>query len=218
MASPMLSVLLIDFPSTQVMVFLLGAFLIVVGIVGGGFELKEMKVPSVARVPRIIAGVAGAVLIAFSLGLLPQHSNSPQAPRVDAPQTSHVDSPPSPQAQAPQAAPAQPTHVDSSPAARVDSAQAPGAGSAENGEPFFMTRRITASDLAGKSPAEARLMRNEIYARKGRRFKDSALQQYFDAQSWYHPQYSPADFPPGALSVIQQQNIAILQQYEQEHP
>jgi hypothetical protein len=214
MASPMLSVLLIDFPSTQVMVFLLGAFLIVVGIVGGGFELKEIKVPSVARIPRIIAGVTGAALIAFALGLLPQHSNSPQAPRVDAPQTpAHVDSPPqsqTPQPQTPQAGPARPTHVDSAQASPVASPQA--------GEPFFMTRRITPNDLAGKSQSEARLMRNEIYARKGRRFKDPTLQQYFDAQSWYHPQYSPEDFPPGALSVVEQQNIIMLQSYEQGHP
>jgi YARHG domain len=203
MASPMLSVALIDFPSTQVMVFLLGAFLIVVGIVGGGFELKEIKIPSVARIPRIIAGVAGAVLIAFSLGLLPTHGNSPQAPQAQAPQVQ------TPQAQTPQTRPAQPTQVDSSPAPRVDSAQA--------GEPFFMTRKITASDLAGKSQAQARLMRNEIYARKGRRFKDPTLQQYFDAQSWYHPQYSPEDFPPGALSTVQQQNILILQSYEEGH-
>jgi hypothetical protein len=207
MASPMLSVLLIDFPSTQVMVFLLGAFLIVVGIVGGGFELKEIKVPSVARIPRIIAGVTGAALIAFALGLLPQHSNSPQAPRVDTGQapTPHVESPP-----APQAGPARPTHVDSAQASPVASPQA--------GEPFFMTRRITPNDLAGKSQSEARLMRNEIYARKGRRFKDPTLQQYFDAQSWYHPQYSPEDFPPGALNVVEQQNIIMLQSYEQGHP
>jgi hypothetical protein len=218
MAPPILNVLLIDFPSTQVMVFLLGAFLIVVGIVGGGFELKEIKVPSVARIPRIIAGVAGAALIAYSLGLLPQHSNSPQAPRVDASQTpAHVDSQPqsqAPQAQTPRAGPAQPTHVDSSPAP----SQAPHIDSAQGGEPFFMTRRITANDLAGKSQSDARLMRNEIYARKGRRFKDPNLQQYFDGQSWYHPQYSPEDFPPGALSVIQQGNIAILQRYEEGRP
>jgi len=68
LTSNIVNVILIDLPSTQVMGFLLGAFLLVVGIVGGGFELKEMKISKVARAPRILAGVAGTVLIIFSLG------------------------------------------------------------------------------------------------------------------------------------------------------
>lgn len=47
------------------------------------------------------------------------------------------------------------------------------------------TRRITNEDLKRLSKEECRLARNEIYARHGRRFHDSQLQEYFDAQSWY---------------------------------
>lgn len=36
--------------------------------------------------------------------------------------------------------------------------------------------------------------RNEIYARHGRGFKDSALQSYFDSKPWYTREYSPEEF------------------------
>ncbi|MCP4698739.1 MAG: YARHG domain-containing protein, partial [Gammaproteobacteria bacterium] len=53
--------------------------------------------------------------------------------------------------------------------------------------PVNSTRRLTSADLQGKSKKALRLMRNEIFARRGFCFKpDGKLRQYFDRQSWYH--------------------------------
>ena len=51
--------------------------------------------------------------------------------------------------------------------------------------PDSNTRYLTREDLAGLSAEECRIARNEIYARHGRRFKDEALQSYFDGKDWY---------------------------------
>jgi hypothetical protein len=47
--------------------------------------------------------------------------------------------------------------------------------------------RLTRSMLRDLSPAQLRIARNEIYARRGRFFRDPALAQYFGRFSWYHP-------------------------------
>jgi len=41
------------------------------------------------------------------------------------------------------------------------------------------------SDLDSKTPKELRLLRNEIYARHGRKFKSKDLTETFSKQSWY---------------------------------
>lgn len=43
------------------------------------------------------------------------------------------------------------------------------------------SRYLTDSDVRGLSANELMLARNEIYARHGRKFKDSELQNYFTA-------------------------------------
>ena len=48
---------------------------------------------------------------------------------------------------------------------------------------FFNTNVILAADA-----------RNEIYARKGRKFHSIELQQYFAAKEWYVPIYEPEYF------------------------
>ena len=45
------------------MSFIFGALLLAVGILGGGFEVKEVKVSNVTTSGRILAGVVGAVFI-----------------------------------------------------------------------------------------------------------------------------------------------------------
>jgi hypothetical protein len=47
------------------MSFLFGAILLAVAILGGGFEIKEIKVSNVTTSVRIIAGIVGAVFIAL---------------------------------------------------------------------------------------------------------------------------------------------------------
>lgn len=55
-----------------------------------------------------------------------------------------------------------------------------------------------------------RLAKNEIYARHERRFKDPALQAYFDAKSWYIGSIEPEDFNESVLNEIERKNIEIL--------
>src|SRR5215467_6092059 len=53
--------------------------------------------------------------------------------------------------------------------------------------PFYYTREIAPSDLDGRTLRELSLMRNTIYARAGNKFRRKWLNDYFSAQSWYHP-------------------------------
>ena len=46
---------------------------------------------------------------------------------------------------------------------------------------------ITEEMVNGLFVEDLRVLRNEIYARRGRIFKDKELQKYFEAQAWYRP-------------------------------
>jgi hypothetical protein len=86
--------------------------------------------------------------------------------------------------------------------------------SAPSEEPTFMTRRLTADDLVGKSAHDLELMRNEIYARHGRMFVRADLQRYFDSQPWYKAKYSPDSFPAELLTPVQKHNVAVISEAE----
>jgi len=55
--------------SVNALILGLGAVLLLVGILGGGFELKEFKVPKVGPAPRVIATIAGAFFVLLGMGL-----------------------------------------------------------------------------------------------------------------------------------------------------
>jgi hypothetical protein len=69
--------------------------------------------------------------------------------------------------------------------------------------------RLTRDMLLTLSPAQLRIARNEIYARRGRFFRDPALAQYFGRFSWYRP-YS-WEVP---LSAVEQANVALIASLE----
>ena len=56
------------------------------------------------------------------------------------------------------------------------------------------SRYIAESELYGLSDWELRIARNEIYARHGRKFASSDLNEYFNSKSWYHGTISGDDF------------------------
>ena len=61
---------------------------------------------------------------------------------------------------------------------------------------------------------EIRIARNEIYARHGRRFNDSELQEYFDSLSWYYGYIEPEDFvETEELSKLERKNARFLAKY-----
>ena len=71
------------------------------------------------------------------------------------------------------------------------------------------TRALTAADVAGLTPEQARLARNEIFARHGLRFKDPGLQAYFGSLPWYRPTSDSVD-----ISAVEKANVALLQSAE----
>jgi len=79
---------------------------------------------------------------------------------------------------------------------------------------WLSERYVTEADLVGKSAQELSIMRNSIYARKGRIFNSPELQSYFDTQPWYNPRYSPENFPNSLLSPLEIENAAVILDYQ----
>jgi YARHG domain len=71
-------------------------------------------------------------------------------------------------------------------------------------------RYLTSEELQGLSADQLVIIRNEIFARRGRYFKDDALRTYFLQFPWYQP-YA-WDVP---LSPIEQANLKLVQSFEQ---
>jgi hypothetical protein len=72
-------------------------------------------------------------------------------------------------------------------------------------------RVIAASELTGRSKAELRVMRNEVYAHHGRVFQSGDLHDYFSLKPWY--QQNP-NYTDGLLSDVDKENIRVIQEYE----
>ncbi len=72
---------------------------------------------------------------------------------------------------------------------------------------------LTRSLLQGLFVEDASSMRQEIYARRGKVFKEPWLQKYFASFEWYKP--DPA-FSESSLSDIEKKNIATLLAYEKK--
>ena len=71
-------------------------------------------------------------------------------------------------------------------------------------------RYLTPEELQGLSADQLVIVRNEIFARRGRYFKDDALRVYFSQFPWYQP-YA-WDVP---LSPTEQANVKLVQSFEQ---
>jgi len=75
--------------------------------------------------------------------------------------------------------------------------------------PQSNVRPITREELRGLSLDQLRIARNEIYARRGRFFRDPALAAHFQKFSWYKP--FAWDVP---LSAVEQANVKLIQSME----
>jgi len=71
---------------------------------------------------------------------------------------------------------------------------------------------IDQSALEGMSAEEARIARNEIYARHGLIFQSEDLQEYFSSQAWYSGTVSSVDSIE--LSEVEAENIQTIVNYE----
>lgn len=71
---------------------------------------------------------------------------------------------------------------------------------------------IEEDDLNGLFIEDLRVLRNEIYARHGRVFKDAELQKYFASQTWYTPD---PEFSDDKLSELEFRNITTIKKAEE---
>lgn len=69
---------------------------------------------------------------------------------------------------------------------------------------------LSEDDVSFLSDADKRIAVNEIYARHGRKFNDSELQQHFNQCSWYTGTVDPASFNENVLSATEKYNIQLL--------
>jgi hypothetical protein len=70
-------------------------------------------------------------------------------------------------------------------------------------------RLLTAQELKVLDKAQLRNARNEIYARRGRKFVRKEVANYFNQFDWYRPQYGEVE-----LTFIEAQNVALIQKFE----
>ena len=75
------------------------------------------------------------------------------------------------------------------------------------------TKPITRALLQGLFVEDVRKMRDEIYARHGKVFKDPWTQKYFASFEWYK---ADAKFDEASLSPIEKQNVATIVAYEKK--
>jgi hypothetical protein len=75
------------------------------------------------------------------------------------------------------------------------------------------TRPITRAVLQGLFLEDVKKMREEIYARHGKIFKDKWTQKYFASLDWYkaNPNYSDA-----SLSAVEKRNLVVIAGYEKK--
>jgi hypothetical protein len=71
-------------------------------------------------------------------------------------------------------------------------------------------RLLTPEELEPLSKIELRNARNEIYARRGRKFVRKEVRDYFSQFDWYRPQFGEVE-----LTYIENRNVALIKQYEQ---
>ncbi len=72
-------------------------------------------------------------------------------------------------------------------------------------------KRVTDNDLRGYGNWQLTLMRNEIYARKGRPFNNRDVRSYFLRQSWYRPDNN---FTEGRLTRLENDNATYIRNYQ----
>lgn len=94
---------------------------------------------------------------------------------------------------------------------RADNAAAPAAAAGQPGLLFgdSNARHLTRSELQKLSAEQLQIARNEIFARKGRYFKDDRLNSYFAKFSWYQP--AAWDVP---LNPVEKANVDLIRSIE----
>lgn len=77
---------------------------------------------------------------------------------------------------------------------------------------FLSTRYIGYEDIMNYDKGQLRVLRNSIYARHGRIFKDKNLRTYFNSLSWYKGIHK--EIPARELNKYEKANIEFLKKHE----
>ena len=94
----------------------------------------------------------------------------------------------------------------------TDGVEDPGPDRGENGFIFPLSDRrlIAPEELDGLSREELRIARNEIFARRGRKFKTRSLKRHFSQFPWYRPHSWNV-----ALNAVERANVELIKLLEQ---
>lgn len=76
--------------------------------------------------------------------------------------------------------------------------------------PDSNSRYLTESDISGLSLQQLNYAKNEIYARRGRKFGSVELQEYFGSKSWYRGTIEPSQFTNDMLNDYEIKNADLL--------
>ena len=76
--------------------------------------------------------------------------------------------------------------------------------------PDSNSRYLTESDISGLSLQQLNYAKNEIYARRGRKFDSVELQEYFGSKSWYRGTIEPSQFTNDVLNDYEIKNADLL--------
>ena len=149
----------------------------------------------------------------------PAESNpTPEASQIPTPKPA----PEPAQTPAPTPAPAQQQQQQTTPApAPQPAAPDPAGAELERTEEYIIANVdkdiISLDSLRTLSDVDLILARNEIFARHGRRFNTTWIQEYFDKQSWYEGTIAPEDFDPDVLNDVEHANVDRMQYVEKNH-
>ena len=77
---------------------------------------------------------------------------------------------------------------------------------------WLAQRYVTDADIRNYDSGQLRILRNAIYARHYRKFKDAGLRQYFNTFQWYDGRRD--EIPASELNKYEKYNIQFIQRYE----
>jgi hypothetical protein len=162
--------------------------------------------PAASRWP-LFAGIGiGVVALAVAGGMLLGQRGAVPAPAALAPAAS---------ASAGAAAPSTPAAEAEAPVEQASVAadeDLPPPNPADMTIADSSTRLIQPHEIAMMGPSTLKVARNEIYARKGRRFVDPWLRDWFSRYAWYRPRYDEVPLNP-----IEKQNVELIGQAEAKY-
>ena len=99
---------------------------------------------------------------------------------------------------------------------RAASATATASAASDYVFPDSNTRHYSRQELEKYDNHTLFLARNEIYARHGRKFENSELQQYFGSKPWYRGTIAPDNFDEGVFNDSERANAYLIRDIETE--